>query len=111
MTPYTPDEFAAVWRKSEDRARLLQEIEEFDLLYPLRGPSLDAFKQSRKALQARSQSGEIFISTFTYTDSELGAYNRPTLFQFRCRSSCVSNEVTKGSEEIWPSSLLALSST
>lgn len=54
-TPYTPDEFAAVWQKSEDRARLLQEIEEFDSQYPIGGPSLDEFKQSRKSLQARSQ--------------------------------------------------------
>ncbi|XTI88346.1 ABC transporter-like protein [Cenococcum geophilum] len=54
-TPYTPDEFAAAWQKSEDRTRLLQEIEEFDSQYPIGGPSLDEFKQSRKALQARSQ--------------------------------------------------------
>ena len=54
-TPYTPDEFAAVWQKSEDRARLLQEIEEFDIQYPIGGPSLDGFKHSRKSLQARSQ--------------------------------------------------------
>ncbi|KAF2270328.1 ABC transporter-like protein [Lojkania enalia] len=40
-TPCTPDEFAAVWRKSEDRARLLQEIEDFDA--------------QLKALQARSR--------------------------------------------------------
>jgi ABC-type multidrug transport system ATPase subunit len=54
-TPYTPDEFAAAWQKSEDRARLLQEIEEFDSQYLIGGPSLDEFKCSRKASQARSQ--------------------------------------------------------
>ncbi|KAL8992956.1 MAG: hypothetical protein Q9188_007456, partial [Gyalolechia gomerana] len=54
-TPYTPDEFAAVWQKSEDRARLLQEIEEFDSQFPIGGPSLNDFKHSRKFLQARSQ--------------------------------------------------------
>ena len=54
-TPYTPDEFAAVWRKSEDRARLLQEIEEFDSQYPIGGPSFDEFKRSRKASQAKLQ--------------------------------------------------------
>lgn len=54
-TPCTPDEFANAWRGSEDRARLLQEIEEFDRQYPIGGPSLQEFKQSRKALQARSQ--------------------------------------------------------
>ena len=54
-TPSTPDEFAAVWQKSEDRARLLQDIKEFDSQYPIGGPSLDKFKHSRKALQARTQ--------------------------------------------------------
>ena len=54
-TPNTPDEFAALWQKSEDRARLLQEIQEFDGQYPLGGPSLDEFKYSRKSLQASSQ--------------------------------------------------------
>lgn len=53
--PYTADEFAAVWQKSEDRAYLLQDIDEFDRQYPIGGPSLDEFKHSRKALQARSQ--------------------------------------------------------
>lgn len=54
-TPNTPDEFAALWQKSEDRTRLLQEIEEFDSQYPIGGPSLDEFKRSRKSFQARSQ--------------------------------------------------------
>ncbi|PQE26852.1 ABC transporter CDR4 protein [Rutstroemia sp. NJR-2017a BVV2] len=54
-TPYTPDEFAAVWQKSEDRAQLLREIDEFDANYPLGGPSLEAFKNSRKAAQAKGQ--------------------------------------------------------
>ena len=54
-TPNTPDEFAALWQKSEDRARLLQEVEEFDGQYPLGGPSLDNFKYSRRSLQASSQ--------------------------------------------------------
>ncbi|KAL8834803.1 MAG: hypothetical protein Q9170_003599, partial [Blastenia crenularia] len=54
-TPYTPDEFATVWQASEDRARLFREIEEFDNQYPVGGPSLDEFRNSRKSLQARSQ--------------------------------------------------------
>ena len=58
-TPSTPDEFAAVWQKSEDRAQLLQEIEEFGREYPIGGPSLDDFKRSRKASQARSQYVEV----------------------------------------------------
>ena len=54
-TPSTPDEFAIVWEQSEDRARLLQEIEEFDRKYPIGGPSFHEFKNSRRAVQARSQ--------------------------------------------------------
>jgi len=54
-TPHTPDQFAAVWQKSKDRAHLLNEIKEFDSQYPIGGPSLDKFKNSRKALQSRSQ--------------------------------------------------------
>jgi ATP-binding cassette, subfamily G (WHITE), member 2, PDR len=54
-TPSTPDEFAAAWKQSEDRARLLQEIEEFDSKYPIGGSSLDEFKNSRRVVQARSQ--------------------------------------------------------
>ncbi|RAL67057.1 hypothetical protein DID88_007837 [Monilinia fructigena] len=38
-TPYTPDEFAAVWQKSEDRAQLPREIDQ----------------KSRKAVQAKGQ--------------------------------------------------------
>ena len=53
-TPASPDEFATVWQQSADRARLLQEIKEFDNQYPIGGKSLDAFKQSRKAAVAKS---------------------------------------------------------
>ncbi|KAL8782450.1 MAG: hypothetical protein Q9213_005380 [Squamulea squamosa] len=34
-TPSTPDEFAAVWQNSTDRARLFQEIQAFDSQYPI----------------------------------------------------------------------------
>jgi hypothetical protein len=54
-TPVTPDEFAAAWRQSEDHARLLRDIEEFEKQYPLGGSSLDVFKNARRAMQARSQ--------------------------------------------------------
>jgi ATP-binding cassette subfamily G (WHITE) protein 2 (PDR) len=53
-TPSTPDEFAALWHRSQDRANLLKEIDGFDSQYPIRGPSLDAFRDSRKAAQAKS---------------------------------------------------------
>ncbi len=47
-TPYTPDEFAAAWYKSEDRAQLLGEIEDFNTAYPVGGPQLEKFKESRR---------------------------------------------------------------
>lgn len=54
-TPYTPDEFAAAWQKSEDRAQLLREIEEFENQYPIGGEQLEKFKISRQAAQAKGQ--------------------------------------------------------
>ena len=53
--PHTPDEFAAVWQKSEERAQLLHEIDQFDKDYPLGGEQLEKFKSSRKAQQAKRQ--------------------------------------------------------
>jgi len=47
-TPFTPDEFAAAWHKSDDRAQLLQDIDEFDGLYPIGGEYLEKFKESRR---------------------------------------------------------------
>jgi ATP-binding cassette subfamily G (WHITE) protein 2 (PDR) len=47
-TPYTPDEFAAAWQKSEDRAQLLKEIDEFDREFPIGGEALEKFKESRR---------------------------------------------------------------
>ena len=54
-TPVTPDDFAAVWRRSAERARLLQEIEDFDKQYPIDGPSLQSFRSARRAVQAKAQ--------------------------------------------------------
>ncbi len=47
-TPFTPDEFAATWQKSDDRAQLLAEIEEFNREYPIGGAQLEKFKESRR---------------------------------------------------------------
>ncbi|KAL5363864.1 ABC-2 type transporter-domain-containing protein [Aspergillus floccosus] len=55
IAPRTPDEFAAAWKKSEARAKLLVEIEEFERQYPIGGPSQQAFLEARKAMQASSQ--------------------------------------------------------
>lgn len=49
--PHTPDEFAAAWQKSEDRAHLLREIDEFDRQYPIGGEQVEKFKVSRKGRQ------------------------------------------------------------
>ncbi|RFN52729.1 p-loop containing nucleoside triphosphate hydrolase [Fusarium flagelliforme] len=53
--PSTPDEFAAVWKRSQERNVLLQEIDVFNKQYPIGGPSLDAFRRFRKAIKASSQ--------------------------------------------------------
>lgn len=55
LVPRTPDEFAAAWQKSADRAQLLQEIQEFEHEFPVGGEQLQKFQQSRKAAQAKSQ--------------------------------------------------------
>jgi ATP-binding cassette subfamily G (WHITE) protein 2 (PDR) len=47
-TPLTPDEFAAAWQKSDDRAQLLQDIDEVDRLYPIGGEHLEKFRESRR---------------------------------------------------------------
>ena len=39
LVPRTPDEFARRWQESEDRSRLLQEIEKFELEFPIGGMS------------------------------------------------------------------------
>lgn len=53
--PRTPDEFAARWRESEDRARLLADIDAFDREFPVGAEPLQKFVQSRKAEQAKHQ--------------------------------------------------------
>ena len=68
-TPHTPDEFARIWKNSEDRALLLRQIEEFDVQYPIGGASLDEFKKSRKALQASSQYVAPWTPGSNYADS------------------------------------------
>lgn len=51
--PRTPDEFAAAWKKSPERAELLKEIEAFEQKHPFKGDSYDKFVESRKAQQAK----------------------------------------------------------
>ncbi|KAL3421854.1 ABC transporter cdr4 [Phlyctema vagabunda] len=54
-TPYTPDEFAAAWNSSPDRAQLIREIDAFNQQYPVGGEALSKFTDSRKAVQAKGQ--------------------------------------------------------
>ncbi|KAF1984195.1 ABC drug exporter AbcA [Aulographum hederae CBS 113979] len=51
--PRTPDEFAAKWKGSETRARLLEQIDEFDRKYTIGGEYRDKFLQSRRVQQAK----------------------------------------------------------
>ncbi|KAG9623545.1 putative ABC multidrug transporter, partial [Aureobasidium melanogenum] len=53
--PRSPDEFAACWKASSQRQRLLQEIDEFDRKYPFGGESQQVFAASRKAQKAKGQ--------------------------------------------------------
>ena len=53
--PRTPDEFATRWQASEERARLMRDIDAFDREFPVGGEQLQKFQQSRKASQARRQ--------------------------------------------------------
>ncbi|KAL8673293.1 MAG: hypothetical protein Q9168_002291 [Polycauliona sp. 1 TL-2023] len=68
-TPHSPDDFAAVWRKSGDRVLLLRNIENFDRQYPIGGPSLYQFLRSRKAVQAKSQQVKISASRWSSIDT------------------------------------------
>ncbi|KGO62913.1 CDR ABC transporter [Penicillium expansum] len=53
--PITPDDFAAVWKRSAARAKLVAQIEEYENNYPIKGSSYDAFVDARRAIQAKNQ--------------------------------------------------------
>jgi ABC-type multidrug transport system ATPase subunit/ABC-type multidrug transport system permease subunit len=53
--PRTPDEFAARWKTSPQRAQLVQDIKRYNAKFELGGKYLDKFKQSRRAQQAKAQ--------------------------------------------------------
>ncbi|KAL7268765.1 Multidrug resistance protein [Rhizina undulata] len=54
--PRTPDEFAERWKDSEERKRLLRDIDAYNQEYPLGGQQVEIFKQSRSAQQAKRMS-------------------------------------------------------
>lgn len=51
--PRTADDFAARWKDSQSRQRLLQDINDYEAEYPVDGHHLDQFRVSRKAAQAK----------------------------------------------------------
>lgn len=53
--PKTPDEFADAWKRSDERARLLGEIQKFEAEFPIGGQQLQHFQRSRDAQQAKGQ--------------------------------------------------------
>lgn len=50
--PKTPEEFAEVWKKSEARAKLLSDIDEFEGASPLQGQEIENMKKARKTQQS-----------------------------------------------------------
>ncbi|KZV91188.1 hypothetical protein EXIGLDRAFT_676351 [Exidia glandulosa HHB12029] len=54
--PRTADEFAKMWKESPERAQLLREIEQYNAAFPLNGPALESFRDSRRAQQSQSLS-------------------------------------------------------
>ena len=53
--PRTPDEFAAAWKRSEAYKALQAEINEYKASHPIDGPDAVAFRESRRAQQAKGQ--------------------------------------------------------
>ncbi|PVH68360.1 putative multidrug resistance ABC transporter [Cadophora sp. DSE1049] len=56
MAPRTSDEFATVWKNSDKRKALLEQIEAYNHKYPIGGEHLEKFKESRRAQQSKRQS-------------------------------------------------------
>ena len=55
QVPRTPDEFAAVWRNSMERAELIKELDTYNKTYPYEGEQYNKFVESRRAQQADRQ--------------------------------------------------------
>lgn len=54
-TPRTSEEFAAVWERSLEYAKLVQDIELYEKRYPLNGPAVAEFAALHRAQQAGQQ--------------------------------------------------------
>lgn len=53
--PRTPDEFAAAWKASPERAELMKELDTYEKKFPYEGEQYDKFVASRQAQQAKHQ--------------------------------------------------------
>ncbi|KAK5171353.1 Multidrug resistance protein [Saxophila tyrrhenica] len=53
--PRTPDEFAAAWKASPERAALLKELDSYEHKFPFEGEQYNRFVESRQAQQAKHQ--------------------------------------------------------
>jgi ATP-binding cassette, subfamily G (WHITE), member 2, PDR len=60
--PRTADEFARVWRDSEERKELLKEIEQFNGEFPEDGEHLQKFRQARSKVQAKGSQAPYTLS-------------------------------------------------
>lgn len=64
--PRTPDEFAAAWKNSATRAKLMAEIEAYKRDHPIDGPDAVAFREHKHAQQAKGQrKGSPFTLSYT----------------------------------------------
>jgi ATP-binding cassette subfamily G (WHITE) protein 2 (PDR) len=53
--PRSPDEFARVWKASQERAALIKDIDEYNQQYAVGGQHLQEFKESRRMQQSKHQ--------------------------------------------------------
>ncbi|KAF4171597.1 hypothetical protein CNMCM8694_002369 [Aspergillus lentulus] len=65
--PRTADEFAAAWRRSPEYEGLQREIEDYKTQHPIDGPDALAYRQLKKARQAK---GQRLNSPYTLTYSQ-----------------------------------------
>ncbi|KAJ4198467.1 Multidrug resistance protein [Fusarium solani] len=54
-TPRSPEEFAQAWKRSNHRARLMEEIEEYAANHPFHGEHYNKFLETRRMDQSNSQ--------------------------------------------------------
>lgn len=89
--PRAASEFAAIWKSSPDRARLLEELEEYNRMYPVGGEHLEKFKISRKADKSKLQyvSNKQAIMQEQFMLKSLGELNLRTLWTMFNRSTSV----------------------